>query len=50
MAKFATKDVRNVVLLGHGGNGKTSIAEAALYYTKAIDRLGKTPEGNTTSD
>ena len=50
MAKFSTQDIRNIVLLGHGGCGKTSIAEAALYLTKATDRLGKTGEGNTVCD
>ena len=47
MAAINTKSIRNVVLLGHGGSGKTSIAEAALYLTKATDRLGKTTAGNT---
>ena len=42
MAEITTKNIRNVVLLGHGGSGKTSIAEAALYLTKGTDRLGKT--------
>ena len=50
MGKFATQDIRNIVLLGHGGCGKTSIAEAALYLTKATDRLGKPSEGNTVCD
>lgn len=50
MAKTETKDIRNVVLLGHGGDGKTSLVESALYITKAIDRIGKTTEGNTVSD
>ncbi len=50
MGKVLTKDIRNVVLLGHGGCGKTSLAEAALYLTKATDRLGKIPEGNTVCD
>lgn len=50
MAAINTKSIRNVVLLGHGGSGKTSIAEAALYLTKATDRLGKTTAGNTVCD
>jgi len=50
MGQHATKDIRNVCLLGHGGDGKTSLAEAMLYVTKGTDRLGKTPEGNTVCD
>ncbi|MBE6599068.1 MAG: elongation factor G [Ruminococcaceae bacterium] len=50
MADITTKTLRNIVLLGHGGSGKTSIAEAALYIAKATDRLGKTNDGNTVCD
>ena len=50
MGKVLTQDIRNIVLLGHGGCGKTSIAEAALYLTKATDRLGKPSDGNTVCD
>ena len=42
--------LRNVVLLSHGGAGKTSVSEALLYNTKAITRLGRIEDGNTTSD
>lgn len=45
-----TQDIRNVCLLGHGGNGKTSVAEAMLYISKGTDRLGKTQDGTTVSD
>ena len=50
MNKFTTAQIRNICLLGHGGSGKTSLAEAMLYLTKASDRLGKTSEGNTVCD
>ncbi len=43
-------DVKNFVLLSHAGAGKTSLAEAMLYDAKAIDRLGRIDEGNTTLD
>ncbi len=50
MAVVETKKIRNVALLGHGGCGKTSLAEAMLYITGGIDRLGKVADGNTVSD
>lgn len=43
-------DLRNIILLGHGGVGKTSVAEAMLFNSKAIGRLGKIMDGNTTLD
>jgi elongation factor G len=50
MAQFALKDIRNVVLLGHNGSGKTALSEAILFTAGAINRLGKIEEGTTTSD
>ena len=50
MASYSTDKIRNVVLLGHGGCGKTSLAEAMLYCSGAINRLGKVEDGNTASD
>ena len=50
MEKINTKSIRNICLLGHGGGGKTSLAEAMLYITGTIDRLGKVGDGNTASD
>ena len=45
-----TQNIRNICLLGHGGDGKTSLAESILYFTKGTDRLGKVPDGTTVSD
>ncbi|MGM9626204.1 MAG: elongation factor G [Eubacteriales bacterium] len=50
MAKLTSKEIRNVALVGHSSSGKTSLAEAMLYLTKATDRLGKTSDGNTVCD
>ena len=46
----ATGDIRNVVLLGHGGSGKTSITEAILHTTGAINRLGSVDDKTAVSD
>ena len=50
MAVVETKKIRNVALLGHGGCGKTSLAEAMIYLTGGSDRMGKVTDGNTVSD
>jgi elongation factor G len=50
MDKFGLTNIRNLVLLGHSGSGKTSFSEAALFSAGAINRLGKIDEGTTTSD
>jgi len=50
MQHHATEQIRNVVLLSHSGAGKTSLAEAMLFNSGAITRLGKVDQGNTTSD
>ncbi|MCI0850345.1 MAG: GTP-binding protein, partial [Chloroflexi bacterium] len=50
MKEYETDQIRNVAMLGHGGTGKTSIGEAALFISGAINRLGRVDDGNTTSD
>ncbi|MFN8459331.1 MAG: elongation factor G [Anaerolineae bacterium] len=47
---YTTDKIRNVVLLGHSGCGKTSLAEAMLFNTGATTRLGRVEDGNTISD
>ena len=47
---YPTDTIRNIVLLGHSGSGKTSLAEAMLFDSGAINRLGRVEDGNTTSD
>ena len=50
MKVYRTDEIRNVVLLGHGGSGKTSLAEAMAYVSGATNRMGKITDGNTISD
>lgn len=44
------KDIRNIAVIGHSGEGKTSVCEAILFNGKSTDRLGKVTEGNTVTD
>ena len=50
MKEYPTDKIRNIALVGHSGSGKTALAEAALFVTGALTRMGKTEEGNTVSD
>ncbi len=43
-------DIRNIAVIGHSGEGKTSVCEAILFNGKATDRLGKVTDGNTVTD
>ena len=47
---YSVQNIRNVCLLGHGGNGKTSLAESMLYLTGGTVRLGNPADGNTVCD
>jgi elongation factor G len=47
---YDAKDIRNVLLVGHGGAGKTTLLESMLFTTGAITRMGTVEDGNTVSD
>ncbi|MCI0634119.1 MAG: elongation factor G [Actinobacteria bacterium] len=50
MKTYDAKDIRNVLLVGHGGAGKTTLLEAMLFTTGATTRMGQVEDGNTISD
>ncbi len=50
MKVYDTGNIRNVVLMGHGGAGKTTVAEALAYVTGTTTKMGSVPDGNTISD
>jgi elongation factor G len=50
MKDYSITNLRNIALVGHGSAGKTSLAEAMLYDSGAINRMGRVEDGNTVSD
>ena len=50
MENFKTENIRNIALIGHSGEGKTSLAEAMMYTAGSIERFGKVDDGNAHLD
>ena len=50
MADYTTENIRNITLIGHGSNGKTTLTEAMLYAAGHVDRQGKVEDGSATTD
>lgn len=50
MKEYTTDQLRNIVLLGHGSSGKTSLAEAMLFTSGAVNRQGRIEDGTTVAD
>ena len=50
MKNYANTNIRNILVAGHAGCGKTTLVEALLYTTGALERMGRVEDGNTVSD
>src|SRR5438067_11856365 len=50
MPTYSTADLRNVLLAGHGGSGKTTLADAMLFASNAVSRKGSVTDGSSFSD
>ena len=50
MKSYTAKEIRNIGLFGHGGEGKTTLTEAMLYNAGLLDRMGRVEDGTTTTD
>ena len=50
MKQYSQNSIRNIALLGHGGSGKTTLADAIIFYGKAIERIGRISDSTTVMD
>ena len=48
--KYASNNIRNILIAGHAGSGKTTLTEALVYFSGAAERMGRVEDGTTVSD